>query len=249
MEKNESLEQSSDTLIGHLIELKTRLIRVLLACFAGMLLCYNYTVIMFDYIRGPIAPYLKGGGLVFTGPMDKFISHLKLAFFGGFILASPIWIYQIWKFVAPGLYSKERKYSLGFILAGTVLFLVGVSFSYFLVLPMAFKFLMTYGGDVDQPMITIGEYLSFFVTTCLSFGAAFEMPLIITLLGMMGVINQKFLRKNRRYAVIVLSIVSAVITPPDLLSMLLMMVPMLVLYEVSVILVGIFQPKEVADIE
>ena len=247
MEQNDSAEQSGDTLVGHLIELKSRLVKVLWACFAGMILCYNYTTIMFDFIRSPIAPYLKSGGLVFTSPMDKFISHLKLAFFGGFILASPIWIYQIWKFVAPGLYSKEKKYSLGFIISGTVLFLIGVCFSYYLVLPMAFHFLMTYGGDVDQPMITIGEYLSFFVTTCLSFGAAFEMPLIITLLGMMGIINQKFLKKNRRYAIIVLAIVSAVITPPDLLSMLLMMVPMLVLYEISVFLVGVFQPKEVAD--
>ncbi len=128
------------TLTEHLAELRIRIIRSGYAILAGMILCYNFSDRLFDIIRAPIAPYLQGGGLVFTAPADKFIAHLKLSFFGGMILTCPIWLYQLWKFVEPGLYSKEKKYSLGFILSGSVLFILGVLFAYYGVFPMAFSF-------------------------------------------------------------------------------------------------------------
>jgi sec-independent protein translocase protein TatC len=171
------------------------------------------------------------------------MAHIKISFLGGFILTCPIWIYQIWKFIAPGLYKKEKRYIAGFIASGTFLFLLGVSFAYFIVFPMAFQFLMTFGGEVDKPMITISEYLSFFLTTTLMFGASFEMPLIISMLGMMGIVSQKFLKEKRRYAIMGLAILSAVITPPDLLSMLMMLIPLVVLFEISVLVVGFFERK------
>ena len=207
-----------------------------------MVVCYNFTDKLFDIIRKPIAPYLPSGGLVFTAPADKFIAHLKLALFGGAILSCPFWIYQIWKFVAPGLYSKERKYSLGFIFAGTSLFIIGVCFAYFLVFPAAFHFLMGYGGDVDKPMITIDQYLSFFTMTSLMFGLSFELPLILVILGMLGIVSSRFLRDKRRYAVVVMAIISAIITPPDLLSMM-MMIPMCALYEVGLWTVYFIEKK------
>lgn len=241
---NSENEQHSQSLIEHLTELRIRLQHSLYGAVVGMIICYNFTEQIFNIIRSPIQPYLKGGGLVFTAPMDKFIAHLKIAFFGGVVLASPWIFFQIWKFIAPGLYQKEKKYALGFIVAGTILFLIGVAFSYFLVFPMAFEFLMNYGGSIDTPMITIDQYLSFVVTTSIMFGVSFELPLVLTILGMLGIVSQKFLREKRRYAIVGLAALSAIFTPPDLLSMIMMLIPMVGLYEISIITVGIFEKKK-----
>jgi len=230
-------------MIEHLVELRDRIIKSLYGILAGMLLCWSVSEKIFDLVRAPIAAYLPTGGLFFTAPMDKFLAHIRLSLFAGVIISAPFWIYQIWKFVAPALYSKEKKYAMGFIFSGTGLFAVGVSFSYFVVFPMAFKFLMTFGGDADKPMITIDHYLSFVTTTALAFGVSFELPLILVILGMMGIISQQNLKDKRRYAILGLAVMAAILTPPDLLSMLMMLVPMLFLYEISVILVGVFERK------
>jgi sec-independent protein translocase protein TatC len=231
------------TITDHLAELRSRLIKSLYAILLGMVVCYNFSDRIFDIIRGPIAPYLPTGGLVFTAPTDKFIAHLKLSFFGGMILTCPIWIYQIWCFISPGLYKKDKSYSLGFIFAGSILFLLGVLFAYFGVFPMAFQFLMGFGGETDKPMITIDQYLSFFITTTLMFGLAFEIPLVIVMLGLMEIVSARFLREKRRYAIVGMSVLAAIITPPDLLSMLLMLGPMVVLYEISIVVVAIFERR------
>jgi sec-independent protein translocase protein TatC len=236
---------SSMGLIEHLQDLRISLTRSLWGIVIGFAICYQYTDAFFDFIRAPIAPYLPSGGLVFTGPIDKFFAHLKIAFLGGIFISAPWWIYQIWNFVAPGLYKHERKATISFITAGTSLFLIGLSFTYFIVFPMAFKFLMTFGGDTDKPMITIDQYLDFFLWTCLSFGAAFELPLILVTLSLLGLISHAFLKDNRKYAIVLLSILTAVITPPDLLSMLLMLAPMWLLYDISVFLVGRIEKKRV----
>lgn len=235
---------ASQTLIGHLTELRFRLIRSLIGIFLGFVLCYNFTTEIFNVIRAPIVPYLPAGGLVFTGIMDKFMAHLKIALFGGILLACPWWLYQVWKFVAPGLYQKEKRVALGFIVSGTVLFVAGVCFAYFIVFPMAFKFLMAYGGDIDKPMITIDQYLSFFLVTGSMFGFSFELPLILVTLGLLGVIDQKFLKTKRRYAMVILSAAAAIMTPPDPMSMIIMLVPMVLLYEVSVFFVGFFERRQ-----
>jgi sec-independent protein translocase protein TatC len=211
--------------------------------FAGFLACWGFSEGLFDIIRLPIQPHLEVGGLVFTGVMDKFLAHLKVSFLGGIILTSPLWIYQIWRFIAPGLYKEEKRYGVVFILSGTLLFLAGVAFVYFVVYPMAFEFLMGFGGETDKPMITISEYLSFFTTTTLVFGLAFEMPLILTILGIMGIIDADFLAGFRRYAIVLLAALSAIFTPPDVISMGLMMIPMVGLYELSIILVKVFGAK------
>lgn len=245
--KVDSVDPNNGTLVGHLTELRYRLVRSLWAALLGMVACYNFTERIFDLIRAPIAPYLNGGGLIFTAPMDKFIAHLKLAVFGGIILAFPYIAAQIWGFISPGLYERERKYGLAFICSGTFLFILGILFSYFIVFPMAFKFLMTFGGDIDKPMISIAEYMSFFVTTAIAFGVAFELPLIIVLLAMFGIVSQKFLKEKRRYAVMGIAVVAAVITPPDLLSMLMMLVPMVLLYEIAVVIVGFIERSRPAS--
>ncbi len=248
MASQENLDESKNlTLTDHLSELRVRLIHSLLALLVMTGICYAFSPELFEIIRQPIEPFLPTGGLIYTGPMDKFMAHLKLSIVCGVILSCPFWLYQVWKFVAPGLYQKERRYGIGFIFSGSILFVVGVSFAYFIVLPKAFEFLFSYGGTKDTPMISIAEYLSFLSQMCLMFGVAFELPLIIVLLGMLGIVNHKFLREKRRFAVMILALAAAILTPPDILSMSMMLVPLLALYEISILLVIFFEKKRGKD--
>lgn len=241
------MEDQNQTIIEHLTELRTRLVYSAIGIAFGFAVCWVFSEQLFNIVRGPIEPYLPTGGLVFTAPMDKFLAHVKVSLLGGIIVSTPVWSFQIWKFIAPGLYKDERKFGVLFMSSGTFLFLSGVSFVYFLVFPMAFKFLMAFGGETDQAMITIERYLSFFILVTLVFGAMFQLPLVLTLLGMMGWVTKEFLKKNRRYAIVLLSALSALVTPPDVISMLMMMVPMVLLYEISVFLVGVVnKPKATA---
>lgn len=237
------------TLTEHLVELRIRLIRCAWAILVGIFATFHYAEHVFNYIRKPIEKYLPEGGLIYTGPLDKFLAFVKIAVVFGIIVVLPYILYQIWQFVAPGLYKNERKYAASFIGFGSMMFFLGVAFSYFVVLPMAFKFLMTFGGETDRPMIAIDSYLNFFTQTCLVFGAAFELPLIITTLGLMGLVSQKFLREKRKYAIMGIAVACAIITPPDALSMVLMLVPMTLLYELSILLVGFFERKKMQDYE
>ncbi len=232
-------------LTEHLGELRDRLIKCAYAIFICGGIAWFFSAEIFDLIRMPIEPYLNNtnGGLMFTHPMDKFMAHVKVSMLAGLVFSCPVWLFQIWKFVAPGLYAHEQKYAAGFIISGTMLFVTGVLFVYYLVFPAAFKFLLGFGGDVDKPLITISEYLSFFITTTLVFGISFELPLIIVLLGLIGLVDATMLRKNRRYAIVLLALVSAVVTPPDMLSMIMLLVPLLFLYEVSILVLVAFARK------
>lgn len=230
-------------LVDHLRELRDRLIRSLWGILIGGIVAYSMLEPIMDIIRKPIQPFLPVGGLVFTAPIDKFMMGLKVSFFSGILFSAPWWLYQLWKFISPGLHPHERKYGLVFISAGTLLFCVGLSFAYYLVLPAAFDFLMAFGGETDKPMITIVDYMSFFVSMMVVFGFAFELPLVIVILGMLGVVNQQFLREKRRYLIVGMSVVAAIVTPPDVMSMLMMLVPLVILLEISIWLVGFFEKK------
>lgn len=237
------------SLIEHLIDLRRCLTRSLWIILIGFCLCIYFSEHIFAFIRAPILPYLSGAsGLVFTAPIDKFVAHIKVSLLAGTILTCPFWLYQVWLFISPGLYEKEKRIGIYFILFGTLLFLTGVTFVYKLVYPMAFKYLLTFGGTTDTPMITISEYLSFFITTTLMFGLAFEMPLILVVLAMLGLIDAQFLRAKRRVAIMVIAILSAVITPPDAISMLSLMIPLYVLYELSIFLVLWIQQKRIVAV-
>lgn len=235
------------TLIEHLRDLRTRLINSLWALMIFTGIAYNYSNEIFDLVRKPILKYLPSGGLVYTAPLDKFMAHFKISIVMGIILSSPFIIYQIWLFVAPGLYRKEKKYAASFISLGTVLFLSGFLFSYFVALPMAFDFLFSFGGNEDKPLITIDHYLDFFSQFSLMFGVSFELPLILSILGMLGLVSQKFLIEKGRYAVMILAVIAAIITPPDVMSMTIMLVPLVILYYIGVFLVGFVQKKSTSS--
>jgi sec-independent protein translocase protein TatC len=246
--KEEELQPEGNmSIFEHLHELRMRLTKSAYGIFAGMLLCWTFSERLFNYLREPIAKYLPNGGLVFTAPMDKFMAHIKIAFVGGLLFAAPFWLFQLWSFIAPALYKKERKMAAGFVIFGTIQFIMGLAFSYYVVLPMAFKFLMNFGGDIDKPMITIDNYLGFLVHTAIVFGLCFQMPVIISFLGMIGVVSQRFLREKRRYAIMVISIVAAIAAPPDAMSMILLLAPMIALYEISILVVGYLERSRMED--
>ena len=241
------MEQS---LIEHLMDLKKCVVRVLMILIAGFVACIYFSEHIFDIIRSPILPYLETtGGLVFTAPIDKFMAHIKVSFIASAVITSPLWLHQVWMFIAPGLYKHEKKMGVAFIFFGTMLFLLGVLFVYQIVYPAAFKYLLHFGGDIDKPMITINEYLGFFITTTLVFGLAFEMPLVIVIMAMAGIVDDKFLRAKRRLAIMLMAIFAAVVTPPDAVSMLAMLAPLLFLYELSIILVRVIVQKRAHKID
>ena len=233
------MNSAKTTLVGHLTELRERLIHCLIALIMACLICWIYSDFLFALIRKPIEPFLEVGGLVYTGVMDKFMAYIKVSFLGGVIITCPYWLYHVWHFIAPGLYTKEKKYGLLFILIGSFLFLTGVVFVYSIVYPIAFQFLMQFGDPKDLPMITIDRYLSFFIMTTMAFGLTFEMPLILTFLSLIGALDKTFLIQKRRYAIILLAVLSAMVTPPDVISMCLMLGPLILLYELSIVLVGV----------
>lgn len=241
------MSEKEYTLVEHLTELRNRLIYSLAAVVVFAVISYNFSEWIFQIVRAPIQPYLPQGGLVFTAPTDKFMSYLKLSFFSGLILACPFWIYQLWRFIEPGLYNKERKYGHYFIGFGSILFLTGICFSYFLVLPLACQFLLSFGSDVDSPMITINYYLSFFVKLTLVFGLAFQMPLVLSILGLLGIVSSSLLRRFRRLAIVVISVAAALFTPPDIMSMVMLMGPLWFLYELSVWVVAFIEKGALDD--
>lgn len=243
-----SLDNDQMSLVEHLTELRYRVVRALQGIIVGMVAGLYFSEELMNVIRKPILPFLgENGGLIFTAPMDKFMATIKVGALAGLIISCPYWLYHVWKFISPGLYKNERRYAAGFIITGTILFLVGVCFVYFLVFPAAFEYLFAIGGTADKPMISIGEYLSFFALMTIMFGVAFELPLILVLLAMMGVFDATFLKKNRRIAIVILAVVAAVMSPPDAMSMIMMWVPLMILYESSIWVIHFLVKKREAS--
>jgi len=255
------VETSAAPLIEHLAELRTRLIRSVLAFVVGMLISYAFSQQIFDFLAGPVCAQLIEAtgecGLIFTGLQKGFTTALRISMFGGFILAFPIIGWQLWQFVAPGLYAKEKGAFLPFLLASPLLFLLGASFAFYGVLPLAFDFFLGYqnigpeGAEaLDGPSAvgitflgTIDEYLGLTMKFVLAFGLTFQLPVLMTLLAKSGLISAKALTSTRKYAVVSILLLAAVITPPDVITQVIMFTVIYGLYELSIILVKIVDKK------
>jgi sec-independent protein translocase protein TatC len=244
METNEDHKMS---LTEHLIELRKRIFRIVIILLIGFGACYYYKNLVFDIITKPLTKVLpKNGYLIYTGLTEAFFVYMKLAFFASLIITSPFILYQIWKFISPGLLLKEKKYVVPFVLSSTLLFISGVLFGYFIALPPAFEFFVSFNNQYLQAMISFGDYLSLFVTFLLGFGLSFELPIFIFFLAKLGIVNAKMLSKQRRYAILIIFIVAAILTPsPDALSQILMAIPLMFLYEISIFVARFAEKKKV----
>ena len=222
---------------NHLTELRTRMIKVLFCIGLGFLLSYFFSKEILALISQPVRPYLTAtkGNLIFISPFEKFFSYLWVSLFSGIIFSSPFCFYQIWKFISPGLYKNEKKWSLLFVILSSFLFLSGILFVYFIVYPFSFRFLLSFGGE-EVAYLSLKPYLSFFLRTAFVFGLVFEMPLLLFFLLKLNVLSVDQLLKARPYVVVSIAFLSAFITPPDIFSMLFMMIPLYILFEASILL-------------
>lgn len=244
-ELEEDLAETKMPLMAHLEELRTRLVRAAIAIGVFFLGTYAFKEELYFYLAKPLkAAMPPGAKLIYTAPAEAFFTYIKVAFLAAIILASPVIFYQLWRFVAPGLYKRERNAVVPFVIISSVLFIIGTVFCYTLVFPYAFQFFMSFATDDITPMLSLKSYLSFSATLLFAFGAIFEMPLVLVFLGRLGVVNAKMLRAKRKYAILLMFIVGALFTPPDVVTQCMMAVPLIILYEMSIWMVAATEKKK-----
>jgi len=233
----------------HLEELRKRLIICCVAVGVGFLACYGFKDQIFEFVAIPLIAALpdKNSWMIFTGVTEAFFTYLKVSFLAGVFLALPVIFYQLWAFISPGLYSKERKVILPFVFFSTLFFVTGACFGYFVVFPFGFKFLLGFATDTIRPFPSVKEYLSFATKLLLAFGLVFELPLITYFLSRTGMITYRTLARNRRYFIVLAFIASAMLTPPDVATQLLMAGPLLILFEISVVVARVFGREPLTD--
>ncbi len=230
---SERAELPGMTLMEHLEELRKRIVHSAVYLAVGFFVCWFFRDRIVNILQAPLTHI--GKSLVFTHPMDALNLDLQVALLGGAIITSPLILYQVWLFIAPGLYQKEQRFVIPFMLATVGLFLTGASFGYFFVLPAAIQILVVQFGHNFTPMVTIEDYSSFFLSVILGLGISFEMPILIFFLAMFGIVSPRFLWKNIRYAILAVFLVAAIITPsPDPWTMCIYAVPMLALYLIGI---------------
>jgi sec-independent protein translocase protein TatC len=246
-EENEELAGGSMSLMEHLEELRQRLTRAAIAVGVGFLIAYFFKEQLYGYLTIPLkAAMPPEAKLIYTAPAEAFFTYLKVAFLAGIVGASPVLFYQLWKFISPGLYAHERKNIWPFVIISSTLFITGAIFCYTVVFPYAFQFFMSFATDDITPMLKLNEYLSFSSMLLFAFGVVFEMPLVLVFLGRMGVVTSQGLRQKRKYAILIMFAGAAFFTPPDVVSQILMAVPLMILYEISIWMVAASQKKKAA---
>jgi len=239
-EKLELTEPGSIPFLDHLEELRRRLLKAIVAVVVMSLVAFYFSDYLLKFIIAP----LGGIKLHVTQVTGSFYAYLKVSLIGGIVAAAPIVFYQLWAFVAPGLYHKEKATILPLVFISSILFVVGAGFCYLVVLPFSLKFLIGFAGDLLSPIITVGSYLTFSGMMMLAFGLAFELPMVAYFLGRVGIVSSRFLAKGRPYAIILILILAAILTPPDIATQLMLAGPVYLLYEVSIILVRLTGKRE-----
>ena len=253
------MESSRAPLLDHLIELRTRLIWSIAALAGATLLCFFFARPLYNILLDPlvqVAEIERGETrfeLIYTAPLEVFFVELKLALFAGVFVAFPVMGWQISSFVAPGLYKREKGAVLPFLIAAPVLFLLGALFVYWVMLPLISNFALSFeqqaaeGRAAITPQIKVSEYLSLVMALMLAFGLSFQLPVVLSLLGRAGIIGSDTLRSGRKYAVVGILVAAAFFTPPDLISQVMLAVPVFLLYEISIICVSMMEKKAAED--
>jgi sec-independent protein translocase protein TatC len=229
------LSPDSMSFLEHLDELRSRLIRALIALIVGFLICWGFRDPIFHFLTEPMRRALPEVKFIVTGPSSALLLKMKMAFFVGIFVALPYILYQIWAFVSPGLYRHEKAYALPFILAGTVFFIGGAAFGHLFLFPITFRFLSQFGGEDMQFLPRVDEYFSFYSWFLLGLGLVFQLPVVIFVLSRIGLVTPRFLLRHFKWAVLAAFIIAAIITPtPDVVTQSMLALPMLGLYLLGV---------------
>ena len=253
--KQDEIESSNAPLIEHLAELRSRLILSVVAFIICMVFVFPFSKYIFNFLAMPITELLavqnEANDLIFTGLQQGFMVNVKISFFGGFIVSFPFVGFQIWRFIAPGLYRKEKLAFLPFLIASPLLFIIGAAFAYFVVLPLAFNFFLSFQNTTDLNNLvgikylgTINEYLSLTMRFILAFGICFQLPVLLTLMGKAGLVSSVSLIRIRKYAIVSILIIAAIVTPPDVITQIILFSVVYSLYEISILLVKLVERKK-----
>ncbi len=238
------------SLLEHLGELRTRVLRTIIACFVGMLVCWNWKEEILDALMAPMLKVLKASGqthFIYTEPAEAFFTYMKASFLAGMVLVSPYIFFQLWRFIAPGLYDHERKWLIPIAFFSAMLFVTGACFGYFVVFPYGFDYFASFIGPQLQFLPALSTYFGFSVKMLLAFGLIFELPLFVLFLSRLGMVTAEGMRRARRWSILVIFIVAAVLTPPDPFSQCAMALPLIFLYEVSIWVAKIFGKRRPAE--
>ncbi|WP_456384308.1 twin-arginine translocase subunit TatC [Persephonella sp.] len=244
-QEHKNPEEYEAPITEHLAELRVRLIRSLIAIAVAMVGVFTQVDFFFDIFKEPLNKVFPDLKLVALTPTESFFTAFKIAFLVGFVIASPFVFYQLWKFIEPALYEEEKKLVVPFVFFTTVFFISGTLFAFFGVLPLAIKFLLTFGYtqlDVEA-MISVSSYISFVVRLLLAFGITFELPVILSLLARLGIVTPEALVRFRPFFVVSAFVLAAVLTPPDVISQVFLAMPLIVFYELSIYMAKILYPR------
>ena len=237
--------ETKTPLTGHLTELRDRLIHSSIAVGIGFVVAYCFKEKIFAFLTAPLVTAMgENSKMIFTGLPEAFFTYLKVALLAGVVVATPVLFYQFWMFISPGLYKKEKKFILPVVFLSLFFFLLGSSFGYFVVFPYGFQFFLGFSNESIQAMPSMKEYLGFAAKMLLAFGFVFELPLVITFMARMGLVSVDFLKKNRKYAILIFFAGAALITPPDVITQTMMAIPLMILYEISIIGAKFFQKEK-----
>ncbi len=230
--------------LDHLEELRSRLVKSVIALGIGFGIAWSYHQEIFHFMVAPLRAAYPGLELIATSPTETLMLYMKMAFFVGIFITAPFLLYQVWAFIAPGLYSNEKSYAIPFIFFGTLFFVSGAAFGHYYLFPLSFSFLGSFGGDDIKFMPRVSEYYSFYSWFLLALGIVFQVPVVIFVLARIGLVNARFLLKHFKWAVLLSFIVAAVVTPtPDIVTQTLLALPMIGLYLLGVVVAAFFGKK------
>ena len=254
MKTNNNQNESLGSFVGHLTELRSRLIKSFIFLIIIFLICYFFSEEIYRFLVHPYANAVLSNELdrrlIFTALHEAFLTYLKVAFFAAIFISSPIFLTQIWKFVAPGLYKNEKQALLPFLVATPTLFILGGCLVYYLIMPLAIEFFLSFETVAESGTIPIqleakvNEYLSLIMRLIFAFGISFQLPVILSLLARIGIIDSEYLKLRRKYVVVIIFAIAAILTPPDPITQIGLALPLLLLYELSIFTVKFIEKKQ-----